>query len=370
MPDSSDIATRLLADALLARVGASSRVLWLGHGAAAFVRVAPSDTLLHVFDRGLPTMRVAEQAVRARALTEARVVHAARPDDVARSDARYTHVALCITPDRRVNEDRVAWAVALSEPGATVLLAGANREGARTAAETLSERCGGVYVVAQKGGTRCVEARVVDASHELPTEIRRELAVQMGGDAFAVVTRPGVFSWEHLDHATALLCEALAAQSERVAELLAGAGTQATILDVGCGAGALGVWAARRFPRALVTLCDVDADALRCAAETSALAGVADRTPVIADDVAESLPDASVDLVLTNPPFHVGKATDFALPSRFMRQSARVLRAHGELWLVANRTLPYEAQLRRAFARVDVVAEGRGFKVLRAAFPA
>ncbi len=70
--------------------------------------------------------------------------------------------------------------------------------------------------------------------------------------------------------------------------------------------------------------------------------------------------------MLVNPPFHVGRATDLEVPAQLIRDAARVLVPGGRLFLVANRTLPYEAWIERCFGGVQTVHDGREFKVLAA----
>jgi 16S rRNA (guanine1207-N2)-methyltransferase len=51
---------------------------------------------------------------------------------------------------------------------------------------------------------------------------------------------------------------------------------------------------------------------------------------------------------------------------RFVTVAAQALAGGGRLWLVANRHLPYEAELSRGFAAVRTVAQAHGFKVIEA----
>lgn len=77
-----------------------------------------------------------------------------------------------------------------------------------------------------------------------------------------------------------------------------------------------------------------------------------------------------LDAIVTNPPFHSGRAVDPALGRAFIRTAARLLdRRSGRLWLVANRHLPYEQELRRRFREFREVAGNGQFKVLAAATP-
>jgi 16S rRNA (guanine1207-N2)-methyltransferase len=86
----------------------------------------------------------------------------------------------------------------------------------------------------------------------------------------------------------------------------------------------------------------------------------------LAADALESLPDASVDLVLNNPPFHTHRATSDETAWRMFTGARRVLRPGGELWVVANRHLGYHGKLRRVFGNCETAAGNAKFVILRA----
>ena len=69
---------------------------------------------------------------------------------------------------------------------------------------------------------------------------------------------------------------------------------------------------------------------------------------------------------MTNPPFHAAGEEDKGLGVAFIRKAATSLRTGGQLWMVANKHLPYEVTLKAAFKRVTPLAEANGFKVLLA----
>ena len=73
--------------------------------------------------------------------------------------------------------------------------------------------------------------------------------------------------------------------------------------------------------------------------------------------------------VVTNPPFHVGRAADPSLGQAFIRAAAAILKPKGHLWLVANRHLPYESTLKDAFRTVELHAENPSFKIFHATSP-
>lgn len=273
----------------------------------------------------------------------------------------------------RLPTDRVSAALMIGEAfhtlsvGGRCLLAGANDEGAKPAARLLTACFGNVQVEAQRAGHRLLVATKLSATPTAAWETspwqdpqhRQRLDGPVDpttGAALTVWSRPGVFSWEHADEATTLLAQCLDVQpGERV-------------IDLGCGSGALGVLAARRNAGAPVLMLDADSEALRCARWTAESAGAL--TPegsvdVRASDVAAAATQP-VHVVVTNPPFHVGKATNLQVPQAFIDEAYALLLPGGRLLLVANRTLPYERLMAERFGNVRTVHDGRRFKVLAA----
>jgi 16S rRNA (guanine1207-N2)-methyltransferase len=61
-------------------------------------------------------------------------------------------------------------------------------------------------------------------------------------------------------------------------------------------------------------------------------------------DVAAGVP-GKYEVIVSNPPFHTGQATDIHLGKAFLRVATAALRTGGRLLLVANRQLPYEPEL-------------------------
>ena len=70
-----------------------------------------------------------------------------------------------------------------------------------------------------------------------------------------------------------------------------------------------------------------------------------------------------------NPPFHTDRRADPELGRAFIRAAARMLTRSGQLWMVANRHLPYEALLGELFAKVDETGGNTRFKILHATRP-
>jgi len=116
-------------------------------------------------------------------------------------------------------------------------------------------------------------------------------------------------------------------------------------------------------------LYEADARALELARSNLEGANAGRATPAELDflwhDVAAGLP-RRYDFIVTNPPFHVGRADEPQLGRAFIAAAADALDPRGRLWLVANRHLPYESILDERFATVRTVTAEHGFKVFEA----
>jgi 16S rRNA (guanine1207-N2)-methyltransferase len=91
--------------------------------------------------------------------------------------------------------------------------------------------------------------------------------------------------------------------------------------------------------------------------------GLADRVSVVRDDGLSLQPDQSADLVVLNPPFHVGATVHSGLAAKLFRDAARVLRPGGELWTVYNSHLSYRPTLQRVVGRTLEVVRNDKFTV-------
>lgn len=131
-------------------------------------------------------------------------------------------------------------------------------------------------------------------------------------------------------------------------------------VDLGCGTGILAAMYARHFPQAAVMASDQSAAAVASARATAEANGLGERVSVLQDDALSTLPDAAADLVLLNPPFHVGAGVHAGAGLKLIAAAGRVLEPGGELWTVFNRHLPYLQALERDVG--PTVVKGRNPK--------
>ena len=167
---------------------------------------------------------------------------------------------------------------------------------------------------------------------------------------------PTAFAEGKLDEGTRLLVEALEVHTTDIA------------LDIGCGAGYIGMHIAHVASKGHVTMVDASlaaVDAARHMVEQSGLTNV----QVLASDGTQAVKAQRFDLVVTNPPFHLGGIHTTEIAERFIREAAQVLRLRGRFYVVANRFLKYEPTLRACFHSVEEVGGNTRFKVLLATNP-
>ncbi|ALC24539.1 methyltransferase [Streptomyces pristinaespiralis] len=140
----------------------------------------------------------------------------------------------------------------------------------------------------------------------------------------------------------------------------------ARVVDLGCGNGVVGTAAALADPEAEITFVDESYSAVASAEATFQDNVPSGTAKFLVGDGLSALADASVDLVLNNPPFHSHRATTDTAARRMFADARRALRPGGELWVVGNRHLGYHVRLRRLFGNCEVVAGDPKFVVLKA----
>ncbi|GAA1791814.1 methyltransferase [Pseudarthrobacter sulfonivorans] len=134
-------------------------------------------------------------------------------------------------------------------------------------------------------------------------------------------------------------------------------------VDLGCGTGVLAAMYARQNPGSRVTATDRSAAAVASAEATARANGLADRISALQDDAMSTLPAASVDLVLLNPPFHLGASVHAGAGLKLFEAAARVLAPGGQLWTVFNRHLQYLPALERRVGPTTVRGNNPKFTV-------
>jgi 16S rRNA (guanine1207-N2)-methyltransferase len=244
---------------------------------------------------------------------------------------------------------------AVLAPGGTLLVYGAKDEGIRSALSFLEDLFSGAETLGVGGHARVLRAiRSPEVGPVKGSLVQWREVVDPGYPKLRGewVTYPGVFGYRGLDPGTRILLGALP-------DLPPGA----RILDFGCGSGIVGAVAGARGDGLKLDLLDVDAVALEAARENLPEASL-----LLADGLASS-GDEPYDAILSNPPFHRGKAEDPELVRDLVLGAPEILSPQGILVFVTQKRLRVDRQLEEAFQDVDILAEDATYRVWRGRKP-
>lgn len=202
------------------------------------------------------------------------------------------------------------------------------------------------------------KSRLITGSGALPVAAEPPFPVIRRHAGLVLCAYGAVFAGAKLDIGTRVLLDAMPALSEQPRRPL-------HVVDLGCGTGALAVSFALANPDATVVATDRSAAAVRSAQATVVANGLAGRVVVTLDDAGSELPDASADVVLLNPPFHLGTSVHEGAGQRLIQAAARLLRPGGEVWTVFNSHLDHRGVLTRDVGATEQVVRTPKFTVTR-----
>ena len=146
------------------------------------------------------------------------------------------------------------------------------------------------------------------------------------GRTLAFETDAGVFSKQHIDPGSEILCKSLPELHGRV-------------LDMGCGWGAMTVMALARFPALDVTMADVNERALDLAVRNVQKNGM--QAKAVLSDGFERV-EGEFDAVMTNPPIRAGKAVIYRMfedAKAHLAEGGRLLAGKTHEWKIFSKAV-------------------------------
>lgn len=339
------------------------RILTLGvEGGAVltFARAVGRTGRVAAIEPWLPEWRRLRQESTQERVPWAEPLFAARLDDLG--DATFDAVAVDISsfPSARALLAIVAEAAQRLVPGGTIFVAGARNQGIISFGKRLEAMLGNATTLQYRKGQRVIAAARTSELH-LPDlhEVYAPYTATLHGVTLELERDPGVFARGEVDDATAMLAEAMEIRPDD------------RVVDPGCGAGILGLVAARLAPAEQVVMTDAYAGALDLARRHAAR-NDAPNVRIEAADILDTVADERFTVAICNPPFHEhheqpeGSAPITAIADRFIQAIAAVLLPGGRLYFVANRFLAYESRIAAVIGPTAEVAGDKRYKVLLA----
>lgn len=239
--------------------------------------------------------------------------------------------------------------------GGTLWLAGRRNRGVESYRRRMEAVFGNVRQTGRADRTRVyVSRKTRDTPGAGPVDPFTSFeAATPSGETLSFRSRAGVFSSDDLDPGSDLLVRTI------------GSGPCGTVLDVGCGAGTIGLSLIAGVAEAVLTQVDTSALATWCAERNAKSNGLDARCRTVTSDLYSDIGDEAFDLIVSNPPFHEGSSVSRPL----IEGAARRLREGGRLCLVVMREGPYLKSLEVSFGQVEVLAREAPYSVLTACKP-
>lgn len=165
-------------------------------------------------------------------------------------------------------------------------------------------------------------------------------------------TDAGVFSKQNVDFGSKLLIKTM--------ELSKGA----SILDIGCGYGPMGLYAAKLCPTAKVTMIDINERAVELARENARLNKI-DTVEIMQSDLYEAVKGRLFHIILSNPPIRAGKET----VHRTFEEAVEHLHPGGALYVVIQKKQGAPSALTKLesiYSSVEEVDKDKGYRIFKA----
>ncbi|MDP1513239.1 class I SAM-dependent methyltransferase [Paenibacillus sp. CMAA1739] len=181
---------------------------------------------------------------------------------------------------------------------------------------------------------------------------RRSLETVLRGRSYRFVSDSGVFSKQGIDYGSRVLIEAMQLPA------------QASVLDVGCGYGPIGLAAAMLVPDGHVTMVDINERAVQLAIENAERNGIRNVT-IKQSDLFDEVRHEHFDVILTNPPIRAGKETVHTI----FELAYEHLNEGGALWVVIQKKQgapSASAKIESLFGCVEEVTKDKGYRILKA----
>ena len=237
--------------------------------------------------------------------------------------------------------------------GATIWVIGANDEGIKSFPKTAKGYVNDVETIDIRQRARLLQGVKGEQQSNLEDWMESH-SIALDGQSVEWTALPGVFAKGQLDEGTAYLLTVLAKYPIKRTYQLA---------DFACGTGVIARWLRDRFPEAQIDAMDADSWAIELTKLNAPTV-----THRLKDGWTGMPRDCRYDLVISNPPVHIGKESDYTVLRGLIRDAKTRLHYRGQILMVTLHHIPVQRLAEEAEYRIiEVVDHNKRYKVWRLA---
>ena len=179
----------------------------------------------------------------------------------------------------------------------------------------------------------------------------KEIVFNYENQKIKFLTDSGVFSKAFIDYGSQVLLKNITLENKKQ-----------TILDVGCGYGAIGISLASRYTQAMVDMIDINLRAIDLTKKNIELNGLLNAN-VFESNVYDKV-NTTYDIIVTNPPIRAGKKIVHAIFSGAYDK----LNHNGTLFVVIQKKQGAPSAIKKleeVFCNVEILDKDSGYYILK-----
>lgn len=252
-------------------------------------------------------------------------------------------------PEAQMSLDNIR---AVCHQDAQLFVVGENKSGVKSVEKQLKDHCGfSNKIDSAKHCILYLFSELTLNDNFAISRYHKQFQVKAGDIEFTAISVPGVFNHGALDVGTAVLLNNAPTVSK------------GKVLDFACGAGIIATYLGLKQPELEFVCSDVSALATYATEQTLALNGLKGQA-ILSDGLTDI--NGKFDLIISNPPFHTGIATDYTIAEAFLSSAKQHLSKQGKLTIVANSFLKYPPILEAQFGQYSTDFKNTKFAVYSA----
>ena len=260
-------------------------------------------------------------------------------------EGKFKNIVLRIDVSKQVTNHLARCCNAVASEQAKIWLVGGNDEGIKSIASTLNGVTSDFETIAIKKRFRLILSK---PTHNIMEQIPLEkTTINLLEQQMEWTISPSAFAKGTLDQGTALLLEYIQNFPRKRALQL---------VDFASGTGVLAWGLKHVYPDAHID--GIEADSWAMAAAKKNVRGI---HWLLSDGWTKMPRDRRYDLIVSNPPVHFGKETDYSILEGLFRGAKDRLHRRGEIWLVLQSHISLTKLLPQS--RAEVLEESAGYRI-------